>query len=226
MQAILSLPSLAEFGIRIWTSNFSSCQWHLLKDLRGLTIHCAVDTELEGFAQGIVQAIANSPDLQQLEITNLKNQRQELLHLRDLLPIPDTSPLKIRELCLGGDNLYFDSSAVLYLHSLTSLTWSSNDFFQASEVWQAFRSEGICLSHLKTDMINDDLLEYLSSFQGPRELELETGFSDVDGVAERFFQENLPQMSHTLECLSIHVYIANDWVWFLTTYLIDPLNSI
>jgi hypothetical protein len=64
--------------------------------------------------------------------------------------------------------------------------------------------------------MNDDLLEFLSSFQGLTDLRLEriTGNCDEDlnRLANIFFQVALPRHTHTLEVLDINPIYEGDWV--------------
>ena len=64
--------------------------------------------------------------------------------------------------------------------------------------------------------MSDDLLQYLSSYEGLRDLRLDriSGDNDSNHLADTFFQEVLPRHKGSLEILHINAAYEGNWVSF------------
>ena len=67
-----------------------------------------------------------------------------------------------------------------------------------------FMQEKITLSELVTSEVDEDLMQYLCSFEGLRKLEIKFSYA-WDRLSNAFFDLALPKHSHSLEVLGVGV---------------------
>jgi len=77
-----------------------------------------------------------------------------------------------------------DARIIRHLHSLTSLQWvtvqDDNYVNSTEELWRTLKTDGIQLAHLKTNQMSDDFLQFLSSYEGLRDLRLDRIWGEDD----------------------------------------------
>ena len=222
IQTVASLPSLSEFTINYSYRSEQYTSLHHLKNLTKLTVRSRCDNFREKIVPGIAQAIANSPDLKVLDVDSGQWGNEGVTTLHDLFSDVE-SPLKLQHLGLARIGVGLDASILRHLQSLTSLEWMSTAFMKddnyansTEEVWHTLGTEGIKLSRLETNLMSDGLLQYLSSYQGLRDLRLQrvsgNDDNDSDRLANIFFQEVLPRHANSLEIFHINAAFEGDWV--------------
>jgi hypothetical protein len=217
MQLITSLPLLSEFCItRTIDANY--IPFGYINNIKKLSVHCLFQTSIPCMAK----AIANSPGLEHLDIScGYWWAGAAIPYLNVLFPniSPDSPPLKLRHLGANRFRLRLDDGIMPHFRSLTSLEWINpviDDNKSAAEFWRVLKSERMQLSTLKTSVMNDGLLEFLSSYQGMTNLRLVRILNeDSDRFTRKLFQVVLPHHADTLEILHITALIEGDWVGLL-----------
>jgi hypothetical protein len=222
MRLLASLPLLSEFSFSLTTSNYQPLLnlpfLNHLKNLKELSVKVRDNNVIPGIAT----AIANSPELQQLDFSYKQHYGYgEVPRLQDLFANirPDSPPLKLRNLGATDIRLSVDASIIPHPRSLTSLELTGTIEEDSSvAIWQMLTSKGILLSRLVTNAMNDELLDYLSLLHGMTELRLVCVMENNDNnddsgrFARRFFQDVLPRQTDTLKVLYISAAHEDDWV--------------
>jgi hypothetical protein len=160
-----------------------------LKNLKKLLVDGGED-EYDAIPEAAA-AVANSPKLKHLDFSNwIYFDAPWLQGLFANIPT-NSLPLKLQHLSVRYIHLSMDANTIPHLCSLTSLEWV-NMYVLCSEysmtspaIWPMLASEGIRLSRLKTTEMNDDLLDYLISFQGMEDHHLEWVTGDDNEDSER-----------------------------------------
>jgi hypothetical protein len=221
MRIIASLPLLSEFRNSHATYEMIHTPLNYLKNLKKLSADGG-GYEYDAIPE-VAAVVASSPGLVHLDFSSERYFDAPRLQGLFANLSPDSPPLKLQHLGVRYIHLSVDANAIPHFRSLTSLEWVNlyhvrrGDYCESSPViWPMLASEGIRLSKLKTTEMNDELLEYLSSFQGITDLHLEwvTGddSEDSDRLARHFFQVVLPQHADTLKVLIIDAAFEDDWV--------------
>ena len=228
IETIASLPLLTEFTIKYSYRSEAYPSLHLLKNLTKLSVHGRSDDFRGKIVTGVAQAIAGSPNIKHLDFDSdawWGRGREHSLH--DLFSnVSVDSTLKLQNLGLAGIRVGLDARTIRHLRSLTSLQWmrnvviQDNNYVNSTEgLWHTLKTERIQLAELKTDQMSDDLLQYLSSYEGLRDLRLDriSGKDDDDSnrLADTFFQEVLPRHRGSLEILHIDAAYEGNWVSLL-----------
>jgi hypothetical protein len=182
----------------------------------------------------IAGAIGHSPELEHLEVRVIES-RDDIGYKGDLFSELDCSVmLKLQHVgfidCLSS----LPPTSLPHLRSLTSFHWiipfhrySYTQRTTSQSVWQMFMEENITLSELLTSELDDDLMEYLRSFEGLRKLEINVAHRDQwsSRFSDTFYDLVLPKHAHSLEVLGTLV----GWVlvvWNLTNYFVSHLFEI
>jgi hypothetical protein len=218
IQTVASLPSLSEFTIDYSFYYIDEIPTlHLRKNLTKLTVHGSGD-RFAKIVPGIAQTLARSPDIKHLEVHNHYSWLTRTALHDFFSDIPANTSLPLQHIGLSGIRMYPNASITRHLRGLTSLFVDEKYAHSTKGIWQALQTEGIQLAHLRTVDLNDALLQFLSSYQGLRDLRLDfvsgKDDDDSDRLAEIFFKDVLPQHADSLEILHIGAAYEGKWVSF------------
>ncbi len=159
--------------------------------------------------------IANSPNLSTLAIgATLACDPESSLGLFDLFSgVRADTCLPLKSLTVDGSSpsiFHSISSVRRHFSALTSLTIQHGDMGAPQEFWHILRQDGVRLTQLTVHQGDDVMYEYLQSYSGLVELNMDLGmfsqreWRDSDLMAAVFFLCVLPKHACTLKVLRIH----------------------
>ncbi|KAF8166071.1 hypothetical protein K438DRAFT_2025199 [Mycena galopus ATCC 62051] len=190
--------------------NDFDCSFDRLIGLQKLTLSSSNAMTLKRISQSLSHTIRNSPEISYLSLESTSSGSPFLYNIADLFH-GLSQPLRLTELRLSQCNMRLDRGTIPYLHSLQSL-WL---FGEDSTTWDCLRKEGIHLTELRTDIVADELIEYLSSYSGLEMLVIRAGWreeaEESNRLADRFFGSGLPPHAHSLTTLSCYGTWEGRW---------------
>ncbi|TFK70452.1 hypothetical protein BDN72DRAFT_838975 [Pluteus cervinus] len=246
---LTDLPNLRVFSLELESGCPLFSDLVRLSNLHQITIHTDGNlSENEQTINIIAQVIAASPRLSRLEIdTRLITygpHPPKIHHLFRSPPSPNQQHLTHLVLC--GFRPFVEGDAFRHLHSLKSLTYlnpltrPNPDLFdlqderdphesdvgnEAQSLWLNLKKFKIFVESLHVDTVDDDLLEYLSSYPAPTTSDnfahptsqlRHLVFKKISAlspatITSRFWVDTLPKHTSTLETLCIQPMHEGRW---------------
>jgi hypothetical protein len=205
--SIASLPSLSNVTLDFNTEEPPDL--HLLRGLKKLSVAGGYFVMQRALPK-IAGAIGHSPELEHLEVRVIEA-RDDIKYKGDLFSELDCSAtLKLQHVGFIDCFSSLQPTSLPHLRSLTSFHWivppdrySYRQRTTSQSVWQMFMQENITLSELLTSELDDDLMQYLRSFEGLRKLEINVARRDQWSfrLSDTFYDLVLPKHTHSLEVL-------------------------
>ncbi|KAF8961953.1 hypothetical protein BDZ97DRAFT_1826785, partial [Flammula alnicola] len=187
-------------------------------DMGGLHTLCFDDLARPGVDNAsIVVALAtvieNSPDLENLSITTGScGVTNNAPTLGDFFPKRlGRPPMQLKSLSLHTVRILLDATTLYHLRSLESLSIHFNitTSIQGQSlpaIWKILGTESIHLKKVNVNIVDveDELLDYLSSYEGIRDITFDNNeviysTTEANVFASRFFHDVLPRIAGTLE---------------------------
>lgn len=143
-------------------------------------------------------------------------------HLTDLFAQVNNSGqmLPLRTLSLFKVSITTDDirNNIQHFQGLESLTICRNSESHvattAGEICTTLSRHNVFLKRLKTDIVDDPLLDYLASYSDIRDLELSVTYRPLDSSpvpVDRFYEQILPRHRKTLEKLELGSSFPSAW---------------
>ncbi|KAF8961623.1 hypothetical protein BDZ97DRAFT_1828256 [Flammula alnicola] len=174
--------------------------------------------EIVANCKELAPIVESSPGLANLSImigSLFHNQETTMIPtLRDFLPSAmGRPPMRLKSLSLENVRVPLDKTTLYHLRSLESLSIHFNFKYPPP-----VRDSPFPMVNVHILDVEDELLDYLSSYEGIQELRFDSssGLSksstaETDDVATRFFCEVLPNIAGTLEVLHLGGTFRDRW---------------
>ncbi|KAJ2913055.1 hypothetical protein MD484_g7357, partial [Candolleomyces efflorescens] len=113
------------------------------------------------------------------------------------------------------DSLRLTPSCVPLLHALTSFTLSGDSAYVPANFWKALQDSGICILDLKVGPLTQPIIDYLSSYSGLRDFNLDSSGrdpEDVENIMHEFFHSVLRMHRSSMKALAFRNTKPGSWV--------------
>ncbi|KAL0952060.1 hypothetical protein HGRIS_008698 [Hohenbuehelia grisea] len=173
INSLAPLASLKSFSIDFKLDVVAfSMPLHRLTNLEIINIHGSAATLSESIFPSLPWVLSRSPLLSSLHIDVTQQQDDSIVECSPVFSrAPE--PLPLRELCLRGPcNISFNVELINHFHSLSSLSLcphlNCGNLTSHKKLFRALQDERVYLRQLTTEIMHEQLVDYLSSYSGLR----------------------------------------------------------
>ncbi|KAJ6580741.1 hypothetical protein B0H19DRAFT_1112255 [Mycena capillaripes] len=216
-----SHPTLEDF--RLTADGLkSNCSFNQLNGLRKLSLTSHSSRLLTELTHSLSEAVRNSPDLASLHLQSHDFSCDAALSFTDLFhgdlscAHPHLTELHLNDYTLPLDGIRPHLRALKSLWWFRGYSWTEEGYpVPVRRGWDVLREERIHLTEIHTDIIDEDLLAYLSSSSGLERLTISSAGGDNEEQSNRraddFFAHALPRHRSSLVALSCHAEYEGRW---------------
>ncbi|ESK86969.1 hypothetical protein Moror_3321 [Moniliophthora roreri MCA 2997] len=218
MESLASLPLLARFEVDASTREGVPLSLHCFPKFRQGTLTrffvkggCLVETQEHTYTpeSAFSTVLLHNPNIIELRLERYWGMR-DFQSLIEQIPI---DALGLKSLHLYGWIVKSTPKVISHFRSLHTLCLLNDGY--PYDIWKSMQSAGISLRCLTVEPASSDLLDYLESFSGLKELSIlhpDLDEEDSDNLGRRFYQDTLPKHSESLRKLAVVPPHDGSWV--------------